>query len=79
MLHQMAVRAFRAEHQPNGRARVQVRKFKQPITLEKLKSLRDEHKELKDLQLFSTTRLSVQNVTLEQWECILSHEDKSDG
>lgn len=55
-----------------------VRKFKQPITLEKLKGLRDEHEELKDLQLFSTSRLSVQNVTQQQWEYILSLEDQSD-
>jgi predicted RNA-binding protein with PUA-like domain len=56
---------------------VQVRKFKEPITLEKLKGLRDKHEELKDLQLFSTSRLSVQNVTHAQWEYILSLECKS--
>jgi predicted RNA-binding protein with PUA-like domain len=56
---------------------MQIRKLKRMISLEELKSLRIEHDALKDLQLFTTARLSVQNVSQEQWDFILSLEDKS--
>ena len=56
--------------------RAQVRKLKRLITLEELKALRGTEERLASMQLFTTARLSIQNVTREQWDCILEIEGK---
>lgn len=52
-----------------------MRKLKRLITLEELKALRGKEARLSDMQLFTTARLSIQNVTQEQWDCILELEE----
>lgn len=64
---------WRARLERSGGA--QVRKLKRLITLEELKALRGKEARLSDMQLFTTARLSIQNVTQEQWDCILELEE----
>lgn len=47
------------------------------MTLEELKKYKDGS--LKGMQLFTTARLSVQNVTKAEWEFLLSLEDEDES
>ena len=53
-------------------AAVQERKLGRMVSLEELKKFKQN--DLKDMQLFSAARLSVQNVTDEEWDYILKLE-----
>ena len=57
--------------------RVQVRKLSRLISLEELKGLRGGNATIAGMQLFTTARLSIQNVTQEQWEAVLALEDET--
>lgn len=49
---------------------VQVRKLKRQVTLDELKALREENSVAAGLQLFTTARLSVQNVSQAEWDLV---------
>lgn len=51
---------------------MQERKLGRLVSLEELKKFKQS--DLKDMQLFTTARLSVQNVTDEEWDYILKLE-----
>lgn len=51
---------------------VQERKLGRLVSLEELKKFKKQ--DLKDMQLFTTARLSVQNVTDEEWGYVLRLE-----
>lgn len=52
---------------------IQERKLNRVVTLEELKKHKDGA--IRGMQLFTTARLSVQNVTKSEWEFVLSLED----
>lgn len=58
---------------------VQVRKLPRIVTLQELKDLRSSNETAASLQLFTTARLSIQNVTEEQWQFILRLADDELG
>jgi predicted RNA-binding protein with PUA-like domain len=58
-------------------AAVQVRKFDRMVSLEELKARKGSDSAIAALQLFSAARLSVQNVTREQWHAILDLEKQA--
>lgn len=56
---------------------MQERKLSRVVTLEELKKHKDGP--IKGMQLFTTARLSVQNVTKSEWEFVLSLEDQDES
>lgn len=51
---------------------MQVRKLKRMVSLEELKKFKTG--DLRNMQLFTTARLSVQNVTDDEWDHVLNLE-----
>ena len=67
---------------PNGWVIVRVKfrqKFDHPITLEQLKNLAKESKEIEDMQLLKQSRLSVSKVSPEEWDFIIKQVGINDN
>ena len=56
---------------------LQVRKLKRKVTLDELKTLKDSNAIARSMQLFTTARLSIQNVSQAEWDFVHELEQQS--